>query len=263
MTLFDHVELWNSPEMVVFYSAKPYLFPAERFVFRSYFPDGLIGQRALDLGCGGGRVTHFLREMGADVVGADISRNLIHVARQRDRDIDFCLGDAALLPFDEESFDVVVFAHNSLDCVYPKDERIKACHEVARVLRPGGLFIFSSHNFAALVFGWYRYLRSPRKLIPRTKFIINGSVFKSEGYLRGVNSHLPTYHSWPRQLISDLRLAGFELISIHTNSRLLGGIQRTIQTNWLTKLADPWPYYVFRKTATQHLDKARSSTHPR
>jgi ubiquinone/menaquinone biosynthesis C-methylase UbiE len=71
----------------------------------------------------------------ADVVGADIAPEMLAEARRLAPDITFVEGDAAELPFDDESFDLV--AHENM---------IPFPDEVARVLRPGGwaLFAFSS-----------------------------------------------------------------------------------------------------------------------
>ncbi len=46
--------------------------------------EDVVGQRALDFGCGTGRSARFLKHMGFDVVGVDISEEMVGVARQRD-----------------------------------------------------------------------------------------------------------------------------------------------------------------------------------
>lgn len=55
------------------------------------------GNAALDFGCGAGRSTRFLRELGFDVIGIDISEPMLTLARQRDPDGEYLLvadGDA-------------------------------------------------------------------------------------------------------------------------------------------------------------------------
>ena len=94
-------------------------------------------ERALDVGTGTGAGARVLRKRfpEADVVGADIAPEMLAEARRLAPDITFVEGDAAELPFDDESFDLV--AHENM---------IPFPDEVARVLRPGGwaLFAFSS-----------------------------------------------------------------------------------------------------------------------
>lgn len=94
-------------------------------------------ERALDVGTGTGVGARAIRKRfpGADVVGTDLAPEMLAEARRLAPDITFVEGDAARLPFDDESFDLL--AHNNM---------IPFPDEIARVLRPGGwtLFAFSS-----------------------------------------------------------------------------------------------------------------------
>jgi ubiquinone/menaquinone biosynthesis C-methylase UbiE len=94
-------------------------------------------ERALDAGTGTGAGARVLRKRfpGAEVVGADIAPEMLAEARRLAPEITFVEGDAAALPFDDASFDVV--AHQNM---------IPFLDEVARVVRPGGwaLFAYSS-----------------------------------------------------------------------------------------------------------------------
>ncbi len=105
----------------------------------------LAPQRVLDLGAGTGMGTRALKQRypKAHVVALDSSSGMSRQAStQRGwlRRFEVCMADAASLPFAAEHFDLV-FSHlmlpwcNSPDAVF---------EEVARVLRPGGLFLFSS-----------------------------------------------------------------------------------------------------------------------
>lgn len=66
----------------------------------------------LDVGTGPGIIAFFLAELGKKVMGIDLSENMIQIARRNARDynldVDFRVGDAENLPFDDESFDAVV-----------------------------------------------------------------------------------------------------------------------------------------------------------
>ena len=69
------------------------------------------GQRALDFGCGAGRSTRFLRDLGLQVVGVDISREMLDQARTRDPQGDYRLvADGALAPLGSNAFDLVLAA---------------------------------------------------------------------------------------------------------------------------------------------------------
>jgi ubiquinone/menaquinone biosynthesis C-methylase UbiE len=101
--------------------------------------DGIPGpvERALDVGTGTGAGAQAIRQRfpAAEVVGVDVARAMLAEARRLVPEVAFVEGDAARLPFDDESFDLV--AHQNM---------IPFLDEVARVLRPGGwtLFAFSA-----------------------------------------------------------------------------------------------------------------------
>jgi SAM-dependent methyltransferase len=97
------------------------------------------GRRALELGCGEGRVAR-AHERGYRVVGVDTSKGAIAAAEG----VEALVADAADLPFEDGAFDLV-YAFMSLLNV---DELDRAVAEAARVLEPGGAFCFlTSHPF--------------------------------------------------------------------------------------------------------------------
>jgi SAM-dependent methyltransferase len=92
--------------------------------------------RLLDLGCGGGAQIPLLQELGWTVTGVDVSEDQLRLARGR-VEAELVQADAAELPFEHASFDVVasLVTHTDVDD-YPR-----ALAEAARVLRPGGLLV--------------------------------------------------------------------------------------------------------------------------
>jgi ubiquinone/menaquinone biosynthesis C-methylase UbiE len=91
------------------------------------------GGRAIELGCGEGRVARDLRHLGHEVVGIDAVSRLVEAAAEADPAGEYVVADAAALPFANESFDLVV-AYNSLMDI---DDMEGAVREAWRVLRPG------------------------------------------------------------------------------------------------------------------------------
>ena len=90
----------------------------------------------LDIGCGTGRNFETIRASGRSVVGLDYSRDQLRLARTR-TDSPLMRGDAAALPFPDESFDTAITLWISTDV----DDFGAVLLEAARVLRPGGVLV--------------------------------------------------------------------------------------------------------------------------
>ena len=98
----------------------------------------VAGRDVLDVGCGDGTLVRWLCSQGARAIGADCGAEMLRRALEADPDHPDRYVDAPgqALPFDDNSFDVVVFS-NSLHHI-PTDDMAQALEEAGRVLRPGG-----------------------------------------------------------------------------------------------------------------------------
>ena len=95
-------------------------------------------RRVLDIGTGEGQVARLAAKLGADVVGLDPTWNQVTEAKQRGGGPAYLRAGAAELPFPDASFDVAVAC-----LVFEHIEQVdEAIAEVARVLEPGGRFLF-------------------------------------------------------------------------------------------------------------------------
>jgi SAM-dependent methyltransferase len=101
------------------------------------------GQRVLEYGCGGGQWSITLAKMGGRPVGLDLSgRQLDHARRLMSRSgVRFPLVQAngERTPFADERFDLVMCDHGAMTFTDP----FRSVPEVARILRPGGAFVFN------------------------------------------------------------------------------------------------------------------------
>jgi SAM-dependent methyltransferase len=104
----------------------------------------LAGARVLDAGCAAGEHALWLVERGAVVTAIDISEPMLHLARTRleHRAVVLAADIGQPLPFGDASFDVVF---SSLTLHYVADWE-PLFSEFARVLMPGGSFVFSTHH---------------------------------------------------------------------------------------------------------------------
>ncbi len=98
----------------------------------------------LDLACGTGYGTAILGTVAASATGLDISQDSVVKARRRygNENIRYVVGDSCALPFDDDSFDVVV-ANEMIEHIEDTGSLID---EVKRVLRPNGRFLVSTPN---------------------------------------------------------------------------------------------------------------------
>lgn len=103
------------------------------------------GLAVLELGCGAAQGARWLRGQGARTVGLDVSGGQLAQARRLDRSTGRTAGplvqaDGQALPFAPGAFDLVVSAFGAVPFVA---DSAGLTREVARVLRPGGRFVFS------------------------------------------------------------------------------------------------------------------------
>jgi ubiquinone/menaquinone biosynthesis C-methylase UbiE len=100
--------------------------------------------KVLEVGCGVGYTAcEIAKRYGARVVGIDLSENMIANARQRAKEskldhlVEFRVEDVTKLPFNDESFDVVIM-ESFLNILGEKEVIGAALREISRVTRPGG-----------------------------------------------------------------------------------------------------------------------------
>lgn len=100
--------------------------------------------KVLDAGCGSGIYTEWLTERGADVTGLDYSSELLSIAKEKNLPAKFIEANLnyPLDFFVDEEFDLVLSA---LVIHYIKDLNL-LFSEFNRILKPGGVFVFSTHH---------------------------------------------------------------------------------------------------------------------
>jgi ubiquinone/menaquinone biosynthesis C-methylase UbiE len=149
-----NLRVYDAPEVASHYAALDYLTDCERLLFETYIPPGCS---VLDLGVGGGRTTPYLAKRAARYVGADYAPSMVKACQAKFPGLEFVVADATdLSAFSKSSFDVVVFAFNGIDCIVGEQSRRKCLEEIRRLLKMGGVVIFSSHNPRAVLVrtGW-------------------------------------------------------------------------------------------------------------
>lgn len=104
----------------------------------------VAGRRVLEIGCGAGQCARWLARSGAAVVGLDLSEAQLRHSRRLDARtgtaVPVVAADATDLPFADGSFDLACSAYGAVPFVA---DPARVMREVARVLRPGGRWVFS------------------------------------------------------------------------------------------------------------------------
>lgn len=115
---------------------------------------------ALEVGCGTGHFTRWLREEGIGVVGLDLSRAMLVQARRLEIGGEVCpyvLGDGLVLPFPDSAFDLVVLITTLEFILQPEQALAEASRVACQGVLLGGL---NRHSLLALRRRW-RSLRAP------------------------------------------------------------------------------------------------------
>ena len=242
------LKTYSDPAVVSLFAKMERLQPCEELIFQRWIRPGAT---VLDLGVGGGRTAGPLSKIAGRYIGIDYSRAMVEACRARHPQLEFRHGDATdLSQFQDGLFDAAVFSFNGIDCIRDDEGRAKCLSEVARVLKPGGVLVASSHNARAI--GVWPQLKTARgaqipwriiysffasaRLAGRS--LSNAAFWKGSGYvLDPVHGGLVIYLSTPRTFAPQVELAGLEVVD------LVGGRHPDVQAVWLT----PWYYYACRK----------------
>jgi SAM-dependent methyltransferase len=102
------------------------------------------GARVLDVACGTGGLSFPAARLGASVTGLDLASNLVEQAITRNEteklDAEFDVGDVEAMPYDDESFDIVMSMFGAMFAPRPD----VTTSEIVRVTRPGGLITMAN-----------------------------------------------------------------------------------------------------------------------
>jgi SAM-dependent methyltransferase len=152
---------FNDPVAVVYYARAAHflgLWKSERILIERFFPDTEV--KLLEGGCGAGRVTIGLWDMGFQNISAfDFAEELLdqarNLAKERGARIQFFHADATRLSQAKQgkqssvapqSFDGVLFMFNGLMQIPGRENRRAALIELHRAAKPGAFFLFTTHD---------------------------------------------------------------------------------------------------------------------
>ena len=128
----ENVGLWNS----------------ERIVFEKYIPKS---SKIIEFGCGAGRISLGLSALGyGNITATDFAPKMVEAAAEifarHNADIETFVCDATDTRLKDTSFDAAIFGFNGLMQIPKSAQRRRAIGEICRILKPGGIFAFTTHD---------------------------------------------------------------------------------------------------------------------
>jgi ubiquinone/menaquinone biosynthesis C-methylase UbiE len=145
------------------------LIPAEKFLIENYL---VKRGKTLEAGTAGGKILFEMKAMGFDSLhGFDFVPEFIEQARKKDvnHEISFEVGDAVSLKYEDSSFDQLIYLQQIISFIEGEEPRLRALQEAYRILKTGGVAVFSFLSFdirvtSPLYYSYVTYLRCLRML---------------------------------------------------------------------------------------------------
>ncbi|MBC8185134.1 class I SAM-dependent methyltransferase [candidate division KSB1 bacterium] len=220
---------------------KTKLFPSEKIIFKKYFnPKSGI----LDIGCGAGRTSIALTQMGYNITAFDLVPEMINQAKlsakNQELKINFSVKNALDMDYKKESFQNVLFSFNGIENIQGKANREMLLRNVFEILKPGGCFIFTIRSAFAfgrrLIFWIWMVLTYPVKKI----------IFQNKSWELGdkVRDNLFIHYLNPFYLKKYSQKIGFELLCFNSSKNILNGKKANFFTNFSN---DKLIYFVLKK----------------
>jgi len=232
-------QTYNNENVITEYDRIDFLFKAENHILiklGSYLRNASV----LDIGIGAGRTTKRLANLCDKYIGIDYSENFVEHCKKKFSSVQnasFNFADARFMPqFPSNSFDFILFSFNGIDSVDMKGRKL-VMEECKRLLKDGGMFCFSFHNFYTIPklyslyvsknplkwnASWYRYKMVHKLNPPQNSFSDKDYIILRDG---ADNFKTDVMYTRPEFQLQMLKNYGFEPVCFYDAER---GIKITV-----------------------------------
>jgi len=118
--------------------------PLDKKLYDLFFERVVNKGLVIEIGCGPGEISNYLKLKGLDIIGLDLSDKMIEIAKQLNPFIDFRVGDVFDLEFKDKSISGIVAPYLIVN--FKMDDIHKAFSEIHRVLIDNGQLLISFHS---------------------------------------------------------------------------------------------------------------------
>jgi len=207
-------------------------FIIERFKnFKSFNKNFFKNKTIIDIGCGGGRYTNALRQLGGKkIIGVDASNESINLAKSnyKYKNLFFKKQDALKLTYSNNSFDIV-FCNGVLHHTSNLKKTIK---EVVRICKPNGYIYLFLYGKGGIYWPARRKMNKLMKKIPEkySQDILdligmpsNRFIFMDNWYVSAEKHHT---HKEVYKILNSLNVRSIEKMMIGTKTDLETGLKK-------------------------------------
>jgi SAM-dependent methyltransferase len=238
----DYFNVYEDPERADSYSRLE--FPGTYYLaFRdlpAIIAEHVKGTRAVDFGCGAGRSTRFLKKLGFDAAGIDVSADMLRRAWEIDPEGDYRLVEGAdFREIESGAWDLVLSAF-TFDNIPTRDLKVKTFRELAHLLAPGGAIVNLVSSPDIYTHEWASFTT---KDFPENKNAKSGDKVKI--VMTDVDDRRPVEDvAWSDEAYGEVyRASGLEAVAKHAP---LGREDEPYAWVSETRVA-PWVIYVLKK----------------
>ena len=200
------------------------------------------GQKALDFGCGSGRSTRFLKKLGFQTIGVDISEAMLRKAVESDSSGEYRLiRECDLDSFEDETFDLVLSSY-TFDNIPTEEKKVANFKEICRVMKKEARMFNIVSSPEMYTHEWVSF---STKNFPENKKAKIGDKVRVQFQTDTQNEEPVIDVFWPDQAYREVyKSAGLEIVGFY---KPLG--KRSDPFKWISeKKIAPWIIYLLKKS---------------